>query len=322
MHELRPWISSYIDQWLHQFPLDASHSVIAREEQRPKKADASGSASSSSELCIPLTPSKPYIAEFESAAESEIVMMLRDEHRNFLDKITSLIAQSASMTYHHFQESFGQLPTPSSAPETPLTLVSSPGSSSTESDRAQETPLTDYDEMSPEPFCSSEKQLSRPKLPPTLRRLAENEKSPSPKPRMKIPSPSTSDDEFYSPEQGYSPLSFKIVQVDAKGEEEMPMTPDGRETPKTQSRLAAPICNLPQADKSAQKRPRILFPDLSDFDKNENQRRHSDILHTPGTAELSLSSSKEEDFYRRSKSTSDISRNSENRPRSVSQSRV
>lgn len=99
MHELRPLISSYIDQWLDRFPMDGGpHPDIKNRKPFEDIEGVQIDSPQPEKASIPHTPqgSQPRVAEFESVTKSDILTMLRVEHRQLLDQVADLIKSSQS----------------------------------------------------------------------------------------------------------------------------------------------------------------------------------------------------------------------------------
>jgi len=98
MHELRPWISSYIDQWLDRFPRTADHSPDIHPEPFADIENTSDVPSQPDSAVIPETPkaSDPQLAGFDSRTNSDISAMLETHHRQLFDNLVQVIKEVQS----------------------------------------------------------------------------------------------------------------------------------------------------------------------------------------------------------------------------------
>jgi hypothetical protein len=98
VNELRPWISSYIEQWLEIFPMDSSPPRTISEEPFSHLRSAQNSQPGAEKAADPQTPQSnpPQSAESQSASKTDILHMLQAEHRRLLGDVADLLRENQS----------------------------------------------------------------------------------------------------------------------------------------------------------------------------------------------------------------------------------
>lgn len=134
INELRPWISSHIEQWLELFPMGGSPPSTIDEKPFAQLRSAQNRQPEADKAADPQTPQSnpPPSAEFQSASKSDILHMLQAEHRQLLGDVANLLRETQSTPGRD---------TPSQAPFASPSPSAGPRPSSSEGNKPPQPPL-------------------------------------------------------------------------------------------------------------------------------------------------------------------------------------